>query len=442
MCGDDSHISPKHVSREAELVIEALANGGDGVARFQGRTVFVPLALPGELVWASIPEGGTGVTAALLEVVRPSPERRPVDCPVFGECGGCQWLHASAEVQCAWKRERVRRLFAQALGGECPEIPQVEPVPPELHYRRRTTLHAADGALGFSAKRSHRVVTPKGCLLLDAPLEEAVQRLIDAVRSGMPLPRGCTDVSLACGDSKASAAFHFEGKLPADAMFRLSALTKRAGIAGAVACVDGQSAGTLGKPLLSWPAPMAPGARLFGRPELFAQAHIMAGEMLAGMAAAFIGEGERVLELFGGSGNFTLAASRRAASVTSVEICAPALALTRKSASEAGIANIRCVAGDALGTAAALAAGGERFDTVLLDPPRSGAKGISQAAQAVGARRVIYVSCNPETLAKDAASLRGAGFEMELLRCFDLFPQTAHLEAVAVFRRRDGGAAP
>ncbi len=441
MRGDDSHhITPGGPCREAELSVESLADGGDGVAHFQGRTVFVPLTLPGEVVRASVPEWRAGVTAALVEVVRPSSERRPAACPLYGECGGCQWLHASEDVQRSWKTGRVRRVFSQTMGETCPEIPPVEEVPPVLGYRRRTVLHAADGILGFSARRSHRVTEPGGCLLLEEPLRLAVREMAAAVKSGMQLPRGCADVSLAGDGSRTAAAFHFERRPPADALARLTALTRHTGIAGAVICVGGAAVGTIGKPLLRWPAPGVPGASLLGRPDLFAQAHLRAGELLAGIAAEAIPEGDRVLELFGGSGTLTLAASRRAASVTSVEICSPALTLARKAADEAGITNVRFQAGDSLRTAGHLAAGGERFGTVLLDPPRAGAKGIAQAALAVGARRVVYVSCNPATLALDAAALRRTGFELTSIRCLDLFPQTAHLEAAAVFQRGESGS--
>ena len=141
------------------------------------------------------------------------------------------------------------------------------------------------------------------------------------------------------------------------------------------------------------------------------------------------------LELFSGSGNFTFAMTRRGLAVTAIESCADAVELARRSAREAGVQGARFILGDALASALALAREGRRFDTLLLDPPRAGAKGVGRAAAACGVRRVVYVSCDPATLARDVKELSDHGFHLIEATPVDMFPQTFHLEAVAALER-------
>ena len=453
-------VEQNSVSRELkELEILELGPEGDGIASLEGRRVVVPFSLPGERVLAEIQsrEISSRSRGPLIgraeKIISASPLRREAACPLFGQCGGCQWLHVSEEFQRSEKAREFRAaLLASGVLGEAGPLPEgkfggIEAVSPFWGYRRRTTLHVSGGRLGFSRRKSHEVLPVQKCLLLQEDLNGVLLRLSEAMESrgksaGRLIPRGCTDVALESDASgRVAAAFFFASKPSGEAVRQSAEIVRRMGLAGGVvswtALGGAQTSEIIGRPLLPTDAPMAEGSVLFGRPDLFCQAHLRAGEVLTAAVMPFIPPGSRLLELYGGSGMFTLAASFRAAAVTSIEISAPALSLTRKSASHAGIQNIRCIAGDALKKAGDLARSGERFDAVLLDPPRAGAKGIAEAVSSVGARRVIYVSCNPKTLAVDASVLAAAGYVPTWARGFDLFPQTRHLEAVMVFERGD-----
>lgn len=423
----------------AELAIEGFAPGGDGVGRFQGRSIFVPGAIPGERVLAWVPGARLSrgpCQGQLIEVLSASPDRRTPPCPHFGACGGCQWLHVAPERQ----REVKARAFASALsplGADLDLRPLVH-AGQDLGYRARATLHARQGRLGFSQKSAHAIVAVHSCPLLDAKLDAALGRLNALLDGSAPkalkLPRGCSDVALACDGERVSAAFYLD-RLSGDLAARLEAIARCAGLKGALALVQGQIAHTFGKPILSRPAPGSTGARLRGRPDLFAQAHVRANALLVDQVLACLDGAKRVLELYGGSGNFSLALAERAEHLVSIELCAPALALARQSAREAGLDSVRLIVGDAMEQARALARGSERFEALLLDPPRGGAPGLAEVARALDVGRIVYVSCNPATLARDARALAAAGYRPVMARPFDLFPQTIHIEGVMAFER-------
>ncbi len=143
----------------------------------------------------------------------------------------------------------------------------------------------------------------------------------------------------------------------------------------------------------------------------------------------------RLLELYSGAGNFTFAAARRGAQVTAVESSSEALDFARRSAREAAVQSARFILGEALGVASGLSREGQRYDALLLDPPRAGAKGLGRTAAALGVQRVVYVSCDPATLARDARDLCACGFRCVWGAPVDMFPQTCHVEGVLVLER-------
>jgi len=182
----------------------------------------------------------------------------------------------------------------------------------------------------------------------------------------------------------------------------------------------------LGDPVVVDP-PLPNGARLRLRPDTFAQANRSMVPLLQAEVVTALAGVERLLELFGGSGTVTLPLLR-ARQVTAVESAGPALALLRKSADEADLA-VKLIAGDAAEVARSV---DDRFDAVLLDPPRTGA---AEAVKALSARRVVYVSCDAPTLARDGKLLAAGGYKLVTATPMDLFPQTAHFEVVATFVR-------
>ena len=419
-----------------QLRIESIVHGGEGLGRAEGRVVFVPGTAPGDLVEAQLPEVSRGrfTRAALLRVLEPGAARVTAPCPIVDRCGGCPLQHVLGTAQ----REAKRALVEDALlriGGFQPGSYQLGPMvasPSELRYRRRARLHrAAGGQWGFSA-RSHNSITPViECLLFEPELQE----LADQVRAQGSLP-DVVDLGLDISSTGGGSLDLRTEKPPSPALRERSAA-----LLAAVPRLKGITLGVQGAPeLIGDPtiadAPGPGGARFRTRADLFAQANRAATPLLIAAALDALGPAGqgRVLELFCGSGTLTLPLLHRAQAVTGVESSAASLALLRKSAVEAGLDagdKLRLVAGDAALVTAGLA--GAHYHAAHLDPPRTGAAKALPALAALRPERIAYVSCDAPTFARDAKELVKLGYRLERVQPFDLFPQTAHLELVAVF---------
>lgn len=435
---------------QLELDILDLAPGGEGVARdAAGRAVFVPFTAPGDRVRCEAPAGSGPAHAALVEVLARGPSRAAAPCPHFGPapgdaCGGCEWLHLAYEAQLAAKA----RAFAETLRrvgrlepGSYPARPIV-PSPEPLRYRARAKLHLdrASGRLVFFRRRSHEAVQVRSCHLLHAELDALREAMGPALRAARLEPR---EVALEWSRRDGRGAAHL--LLPAlgpPARARGEALLAALpSLAGAVLAAEGAPPLVVGDPVLR--QDRVPGAPAAGaqrsRPDVFLQANRGANARLVEAALALLRpEGEQVLELHCGAGNFTLPLAARAAQVHAVEAQGPALELARADASEAG-APVRFYAGDALALARAFARergpGARRFGAALLDPPREGARGIGPALRDLGVPRAVYVSCDPATFARDLRACLDAGFRLGAVQAVDLFPQTHHVEGVALLER-------
>lgn len=426
------------------LRIESLVHGGEGLARDQGRVVFVRGGAPGDRVEVEIEPSAADrfQRARVLRVLEPGPARVQAPCPIVDRCGGCPVQHVSAAEQLATRRS----LSIDALEriGGIPEaarlVAETVPSPQPFRYRRRARLHRGrDGGWGFGGGGS--AVEPAECLLF----EPALQELFDAVRAHAAAAGGlpqATDLGLDT-DADGRGAIDLRTEGPPG-----KALRKRAErLLAEVPRLRGLVVGPPGAGLISGDPVLidaqashgGPAFRLRSRPDLFAQANRAAVPLLQAQVLAALGDAAegRVLELFCGSGTFTLPLLGRARSLVGVESAAASLGLLRRSAEEAGLAGrLRLIASDAARAARGLAAeGSSAFDAVLLDPPRTGAPEAVRAAAELAPRRIVYVSCDAPTLGRDARDLRARGYALTRALPFDLFPQTAHLEVVATFDR-------
>jgi len=193
----------------------------------------------------------------------------------------------------------------------------------------------------------------------------------------------------------------------------------------------------LGKPALRSYSPLRPEVPLYLRPDAFAQAHAEAnvGLVTAAVYELAARDSDSVLELYSGNGNFTFPLAAGSASVLGVESSPVGVEMAQRSAREGGVGNVRFIQGDARKACDGLVAEGRKFDVCLADPPRAGAPGLAKWMTALGVRRVVYVACDPASLARDAAGLVEAGYKPLALQVVDMFPQTHHVEAVMAFER-------
>jgi 23S rRNA (uracil1939-C5)-methyltransferase len=390
---------------ERELTIDALAAGGDGVGRgADGKVMFVARTAPGERIRAAVvQETSSYARGELRAVLDPSPARRPAPCPAFeAGCGGCQWLHVDEAAQHAAKQALVAAALRQLPALEV--LPIATPVPP-LGWRRRARFHLHGGRLGLYAAKSRQLVELARCPQLDPRLEAA----LPAIAAAAP-PDG--ELALAVGQGDRIALAH-----PV-AWPGAAALCGRAGIVGVAAGIQ-----RFGDPVLE----LEPG--LWGRADAFAQASAEGNAaILAAVTAALgPGEGRPLLELYAGSGNLTRALLAAGWRVTASDAVAPV----------APLPGVELIVGDAAAALRQLAPRRGQLAAAVLDPPRTGAREILEALAELAPPRIVYVSCDAATLARDAAALERRGYRALRAQPIDTMPQTSHLEIVLTLERRD-----
>jgi 23S rRNA (uracil1939-C5)-methyltransferase len=418
------------------LRVESVAAGGDGVAHLaNGAVVFVPRTAPGDLVEAEVNAAVTPATGRVLRLVEPGPDRVTPPCPHVAACGGCDLMHLGEAAQARAHAEIVRSALAHALpGATLPEI-RVHPAPQPLGYRTRARVFLKAerrGVVraGYRAPGSHDLTAVDACVVLDpvvAPLlTELGQVLAGATGEG--------DAQLARGrEGRPVVSITWRGELPAAAWAALDARVAGGSWAGArVTLLGAGLPATFGdpRPLIAG----ADGAPLLIAPAGFAQPSDEGAALLARRvdALARIESKPRprhVVELFAGSGTLSVLLAREAASFTAVELEEAACTAARENLAARALA-AKVVHADA-----------DAFvipptsTIVVLDPPRTGARGAARAIAASGARVVVYVACDPPTLARDLAVLTAGRLAITDVETFELFPQTSHVETVVRLER-------
>jgi 23S rRNA (uracil1939-C5)-methyltransferase len=417
-----------------QIEIESLAYGGAGVGRLQGEVFFVPETAPGELVEVEATrKHRRHRDARLLRILRPSPERVAPPCPHFGTCGGCQWQHLSAAAQLEAKRGaltealvRLGKIPREQLAGRVTALA----APAQYAYRRRCRFMVdARGRLCFHERGDAGLVAIESCDLL-SPLLQQLSRALSIALAGQPIS-GLTHLELCEASGRTAAEAVLEpGALTPTVRARLTSwLSPPVALAGVVVREVDRVVAELGTAQLEEPP-------LLLRPDVFSQPSRAGGELLRAqlIAAAEVQRGDRVLELYCGSGNFTFALAELGREVCAIEQDGHALRLARRALPAALASKVTFLEGDA----AALSAGWSQqpgFDVAVLDPPRAGARPLLEALARSVRRRIVYVSCDPATFARDVAVLAPLGFELRSAVVLDLFPQTYHLETVATLDR-------
>lgn len=410
---------------EAELIIDAMGGEGDGLA--QG-PAFVPYTLPGERVRAR----GAGERRDLVEVLSASPDRVAAPCPHFGTCGGCALQHWALEPYLAWKVERL----VATLARERIETEILAPFAASPGSRRRLTLHARSGRkdearLGYKMRRTWTLVPIDACAIADPRLAAAFPALRQLAARLFEHPKSAPSLHLTLTDSgidvEISGVERKSGGLSGDARMRIA----EAAAAGDFARVtlDGEVAFMARQPTVRFgPATVAMSAGAFLQAVAAAEAAMAAFAVEASAGAS------RIADLYCGLGafSFRLAAIAPVLAVDSDRAAIAALASAAGSAP--GLKGVTAEARD-LVRRPVLAAELKRIDAVVFDPPRAGAA--EQAAEIARSKasRVVAISCNPATFARDASILIAAGFRLDRLLPVDQFLWSPHIELAASFSR-------
>lgn len=427
-------------------VIESLDHEARGIARLDGKTVFVDGALPGELVeYASFRRKPNYELAQLVSVIKASSARVEPRCPHFGVCGGCAMQHIDASAQVAAK-QRVLEDSLWHIGRVRPEtmLPAVHGAPWGYRHRARLGVRFIEkkgGALvGFHEKRSSYIADIKSCAVLPPHVSDLLLPLRELIES-LSIADRLPQIELAVGERCTTLVFRILCPLkPNDEKL----LREFADHHEVVVYLQPKGPETvyrfypLDAPTLSYALPEF-GLELDFRPTDFTQVNHAVNRVLVRRALRLLDPrpGERVADMFCGLGNFTLPIARSGAFVVGVEGSPGLVQRGRESAVANGLGDLVDfrVANLFECSEASLAALG-CFDKMLIDPPREGAVELVKALGQDSPRRIVYVSCNPATLARDAAVLCSVkGYRFLAAGAVNMFPQTAHVESIAVFEK-------
>jgi 23S rRNA (uracil1939-C5)-methyltransferase len=404
------------------LEIARMGHRGDGIADTMEGAVFVPYSLPGELIEAERKDD----RAEIVSIVQPSPDRIDPICPHFGTCGGCAVQHWREEYYRAWKRDLVVTALAQA--GI--EAPVEELIDAHGDGRRRTVLHARRGGrkvlvVGFTGRRSHIVVPIDQCPIFAPTLERA---LAIAWKIAEPLEPGGKplDLHFTATDGGLDVDIRGSGPLDAQVTSALANVAREERLARVTR--HGELVAQLIEPVLKiGKATVAPPPGVFLQPTAAGEA------ALAALVVEAVGSTRRIADLFCGIGTFALRLAENA-QVLAVDVDAAAIAALKKAKNAPGLRPIDAVARDLFRNP--LTAGEiVPNKVVVVDPPRQGAEAQARELAHSGASRIVYVSCNPATFARDAALLIAGGYKLGRVVPVDQFRYSAHVELVGVFDR-------
>lgn len=424
--------------------VDALNDDGRGVARVDGKVTFIDGALPGELVKYRVLKGKRNLDQGeLVEVVEPSGQRVTPACGHFGVCGGCSLQHLDASAQIV-EKERILRDKLRQFGGVEPEGWLAPLTGPVWGYRRSARLGVRNVPkkggiiIGFRERRSSYLTPLLDCRTLDERVARLLPALVGLI-GGLSRNDRIPQVEAACGDDEAALVFrHLEPFSPAD-LARLSSFGRDNGVRVYLQPQGPESVAPL-EP--ADPQPLSYRLAEFDvtihfRPTDFIQVNAGINRRMVAQAVHLLDPqpAERVVDLFCGLGNFTLPLARRAGQVVGVEAERRLVLGARDNAARNGIANAEFRQVDLYDEAQARDFwSGARFDKLLIDPPRSGAIEVLKHLPEAGVRRLVYVSCNPATLARDSEYLvNSRGYRMTLAGVMDMFPHTSHVESIAVF---------
>lgn len=411
--------SEKEIERRAKIL--SVGAKGDGVAE---GPIYVPFALPGEQVRVAV----SGERGRILDIDKESPERVEAICRHFETCGGCTLQHWRRPVYLAWKRDVV----VEALERAGVEAEVASAIDGHGAGRRRATFHGVRAksvgvVFGYAKRGSHEVFAIEECPVLVAPIARGLPRLRKLAERLLPLP-GRVDIQVTATD----------GGLDIDARGSRAEDDQalRADLAALAEQGDWARLTIAGEPIISRkPATLRMGEAVVEPPPGgFLQATVVAEATLASLVDKGVGEARLAADLYCGVGAFALRLASRMA-VDAIDGDAAAVAAVKRAASRAqGLKPVAAIRRD-LARAPLAAKELAKFDAVVLDPPRVGADAQCRAIAASKVGRVVMVSCNPATFARDAKTLVDAGFRLDPVTPVDQFLWTPHVELVGVFRR-------
>ncbi|MEF2509845.1 23S rRNA (uracil(1939)-C(5))-methyltransferase RlmD [Vibrio mimicus] len=429
-----STIDKKH----QPVTIERLDHQGSGLAFLQKKPLFVDGALPGEEVLIQLTESKSKYARGqLIKVLKPSAERVEPFCAHYAQCGGCDLQHLDRAGQINHKQQALSQLMVKFAGQS---LALSAPVcSDDQGYRRRARLSlmwdkkTQQLQFGFRRKQSKAIVSVTHCPVLEPSLNALLPEL-NALLSQWSQPELLGHVELVKGDNTQVLVLRHLGALAEQDQQSLTDFATQKGLTLYLTLEAGELQHAQGEA----PYCEETGSRLNFLPNHFIQVNRAVNQQMVKQALNWleVNKQDRVLDLFCGLGNFTLPLAKQAQEVVGVEGVEEMVQHATHNAKLNQINNVAFYQANLEQDMTNASWAQQKFAKVLLDPARAGAEGIVDQLAALGAERVVYVSCNPATLARDSQSLLSQGFRLEKLGMLDMFPHTSHLESMALFVKK------
>jgi 23S rRNA (uracil1939-C5)-methyltransferase len=423
------------MTKKVQVKINAIAFKGYGVARMDGKVLFVPYSVIGDEAWVEVVEEKNSYSMGkLIEILRPSPMRVEPPCSYFGVCGGCQWQHIDYANHGELKEEILKEVLKR-LGG-VKEIPSITVIssPDPYDYRTRVQMKVKRKAFGYYKERSHELVDIQRCPIAHPLVNQMILFLRKALSSLSQL--GEIEINVSPEEGKGVLVFHLSKVTRGLEIFLKEFLNVHPLLKG-LAIVGKRSATILGEPHLNFTVPLnlnegKEHLRLRTSPESFFQINLKQNETLIQKVLEFADTkgNEMTLDLYAGIGNLTLPLAIASKEIWGIEENGAAVKDARFNAERSGIGNCSFVHGKVEDVLKRWKR--EKPDLIVLDPPRTGCKTILDQVVNLKPKKIVYVSCEPTTFSRDLRLFSNRGFALRGLALIDMFPQTYHMEVVGL----------
>ena len=452
---------PVEKNKIYEMQIDALGSNGEGIGRIDGYTVFVEGALPGEKISVLIVKVKKNYGyGKLMEILEVSPERREPMCPVAKQCGGCQLQHLSYEAELAYKTREVKDVMERIGGIRNVEVKPALGMENPWRYRNKAQFPVGRGkdgcAIGFYAKRSHRIVDTDQCFLQNACNDEIIG-IVRAFLNEFNIPlydeekhKGLVRhilTRIGRNSGEIMGCIVINGKKLPNSDILVERLKAVEGVVSIVLNVNKEKTNViLGQKIITlWGkdtiTDSIDGIEFEISPLSFYQVNPIQTEVLYGKAVELAGlKGEEtVLDLYCGIGTISLFFVRKAKKVFGVEIVPEAISDAKKNAARNGITNAEFAVGAAEEVIPRLyKEEGITADIVVVDPPRKGCdEKLLETILQISPEKIVYVSCNPATWARDLAVLKEGGYELKEVQPVDQFSHSVHVEVVSLLQKQN-----
>lgn len=427
-------------NNKIELHIERLVYGGKGLGRYNNMVVFVPDVITGEQALVEIRTRKKDYAEAeLIKIIKPSPHRIAPPCPIYHECGGCQWMHIDYPFQVQAKREIVAETLKRGLKAEDAAVPPLIPSSTPLNYRQRVQFKVQyeNGSypIGYYKRETHQLIDVDECLLLRPLLNKALKNIREMLNSGkITQLKNLEEIHMHCSSDEMAIAFilYADGISKDELNNLFKEIKETVSEAAGIIFIDKYKKRIIaGSPFIE---EELQGISFRISADSFSQIDWEQNKSLVKLALDYIGDKQynNGLDLFCGIGNFTLFIAKNADNVIGIDSGKTAIDDAEYNSKKNLIKNIRFMYNDVKYRMASLLAEGSCFDLVLIDPPRNGVgKESVNLIAGFQPSKIIYISCNPVTLSRDIVYFKAKGYEIKRLQAVDMFPQTYHIETVA-----------